>query len=260
MKAHTFSLSIAAFTWSALCCSQVVSADTITLFPQRDTTFFEADPAANMGNSDVVVGTTAGGKKSRGLWEFDIAASIPAGSIIHSVLFEVGIIRQSNQNQPSAYALHRFLKDWTEGNGGIGANSNGAPALTGESTWDREFHGSTLWSAPGGQAGTEYSAIASATGPVASSAGVTYGIASTAALVADAQGWLDFPSLNNGWFFLATDEATGGTARRFSSSEAPGAGLSPRITVQFTPVPEPRTIVTALGGAGILLGYRRRRH
>lgn len=259
MKLHLFKVSFLALSATAIFGAQVARADSATLFPLRDTTLFEADPTANMGNSDLVVGATAGGLKARGLWEFDIAASIPAGSIIHSVLFEVGITRQSNLNQPSAYALHRFLKDWSEGQGGSGSNSNGSPALAGETTWNSQFHGTTPWSAPGGQAGIEYSASASATGPVVGSSNITYSIASTAVLVADAQAWLDTPSTNNGWFFLATNEATGGSARRFSSSEAPGSGLGPRITVQFTPVPEPNAVISLLGGAGVLLGLRCRR-
>ncbi len=244
---------------TALPCAPEASADSVTISPFRDTTLFESDPNANLGNSDLVAGSVAGGAKARGLWEFDIPASIPAGSIIDSVLFEVGVIRQSNLNQPSAYALHRFLKDWTEGSGGTGAGSNGSPALAGETTWNSQFSGTTPWSVPGGQAGVEYTATASATGPSISSANITYAISSTPALVADAQAWLDAPAGNHGWFFLATNEATGGTARRFSSSEAPGAGLSPRITVQFTPVPEPAGLGSTLGGAAALLGLHRRR-
>ncbi len=256
MKIHFFPSTLLVAVGVALLGPRQAAADTVNIFAARETSLFEQEPDANLGISDLAAGTTAGGKKSRGLWEFDIAASIPAGSLIQSVLFQVGVVRQALNAQTSAYALHHFLKDWTEGTGGP---ANTIPALAGETSWNNQFHGTTSWSVPGGQAGDEYLATASATGPVIGSAGITYTIASTPALVGDVQGWLDNPASNNGWFFLATDESTSATARRFSSTEAPGLGLSPQITVNYT-VPEPGTTLSLLGGAALLLQMRLRRN
>jgi hypothetical protein len=209
----------------------------------------------------VVAGVTADGLKCRAILEFDIAGSIPSGSTINAVTFEMGVVRQSNRHVPSAYALHRFLKDWNEGVGGLGVN--GSPALVGETTWNSQFHGTTPWSAAGGQAGVEFQSSFSAAGPTIDSGTGTYTIGTTATLVSDVQAWADNPATNHGWFFLAAPESDSSTARRFSSSEELDGGLLPRITVQYTlaeirTIPEPSTLFLSRGALVCCLNFRRR--
>ena len=248
----------------ALFASQA-SAAFITIGAERETAIFAENPDYNLGSGNLIAGTNAfGGDNARSLLGFNIAASIPSGSIINSVTFQIGVIRQSNRNSASAYELHRMLTDWTEGNGGINVNT-GSPALAGETTWNSRHHGSTPWSTPGGQAGVDYLSLVSGTGPEIDSGNTVYEILSSAALVADVQSWLNSPGTDNGWMFLATEEGTPGTARRFSSSEVPGAGISsaltPRILVDFTAVPEPATACTGLALGLVAFGrtLRRRR-
>jgi hypothetical protein len=235
-----------------------------TIIPQRDTAIFAESPDNNLGAGNLIAGTNAfGGDNARSLLSFNIAASIPAGSVINSVLFQVGVIRQSNRNTESSYELHRMLKGWTEGNGGVSVNT-GTPALAGETTWNSQFHGSTLWGTPGGLAGTDYITLASGTGPVINDASSIYEIGPTSTLTTDVQGWLNNPLNNNGWMFIGSSEGTSGTARRFSSTEVPGIGiasaLSPQIIVDYTvaAVPEPTTAGVGMGLALVGAACRRR--
>jgi hypothetical protein len=235
-----------------------LSAAVLTIIADRETTLFANNPDNNLGASDLVAGTTAGSQKARSLLSFDVASNLPAGSVINSVTFQIGAIRQSNLNQPSSYELHLFFKTWSEGNG---SGNTGSAASAGQTTWNSQFHGTTLWSTPGGQAGAEYLALASGFGSVINIEETIYQIDSTNHLVADVQGWLDNPLTNNGWIFLGTSEGIAGTARRFSSTEVPGIGISssltPRIIVDFTPVPEPSTACLMLS-LGTLALVRRR--
>ena len=260
---NTFCVAV----WLAAQTAVSVRAATTTITATRETAIFAENPDYNLGVGNLIVGTSASGADTaRSLLAFELAAAIPAGSRINSVTFAIGVIRQSNHNVESAYALHRFLKDWTEGRGGAGVN-NGSPALPGETTWNRQAHGGTAWNAPGTQVGTEFTAAASGTGPVIDSIGITYTIDSTAALVADVQAWLDTPAANKGWIFRGTSEGAAGTARRFSSKavvDGTSAGLIPRITVDYTPgvvaaAPGP---IHALGGVALgiaLFVWRTRR-
>lgn len=225
-------------------------ATVVTVAPSRDTSIFEVQPDNNFGAQNLIVGQNAqSGAAARALLEFDIAAFVPLGSTINSVVFTIGVTRQATLRSPSAYGLHEFLNEWTEGNGASG--NLGSPALSGETTWNNQFHGSTAWSAAGGAPGVEYVGVASGIGPVINTRDIDYVINSTPALVSDVQSWLDDPSSNYGWFMIATAEESEGSARRFSSTEVPGSQLSPRIVIDYTaPVPEPGT---ALWGSGLVL-------
>ncbi len=218
-------------------------AATVTIPATADTAIFSENSENNFGNGNLIAGTNAfGGQSARSLLLFNVRAAIPAGNRITSAVFEIGIIRQSNRNVPSAYELHRWLKPWTEGGGGSSV-ATGSPAAPGESTWNSQAYQSLVWSTPGGQAGVEFSAAASATGSVIDTGNALYTIASTPALVSDVQGWLNSPATNHGWMLASSAEGLSGTARRFSSTEELGTGAAPRLIVTFSPVPEPATFL-----------------
>lgn len=263
MKAHLLTRGLRVLGGAFVLLSLPASANLATIIADRDAAIFAQNPDYNLGAGNLIAGTNAHfSDNARSLLEFNIVSSLPAGSIINSVFFQVGVIRQSNSASASAYELHPLLKDWTEGNGGVGVN-NGSPALAGETTWNSEFHGATLWGTPGGLAGTDYLSSASGVGPAINSANVLYQIDSTSSLVADVQGWLDNPATNDGWAFLGSSEGIAGTARRFSSTEVPGDGiasaLTPRIIVDYTTVPEPGMGISLLAGFGMLILLRLRR-
>jgi len=251
-------MKIALLSGLLILASSASFAATTTLFISRDTTLFQTNADNNLGNANIISGSTSRDQNSRGLLEFDLS-SIPSSSVITGVQFQAGLIRQSTSPISSAYSLHRFLKDWTEGVGGAGADKTGSPALTGETTWNSQYFGLTPWSQPGGAAGVEYVSTASAIGPSVNSVGSTYTINSTAQLVADLQLWLDNPSQNHGWMLIASAENSADSARRFSSSELPGSGITPRLIVEYTAIPEPSQGMLLVLGAGGMCCRRSRK-
>jgi hypothetical protein len=100
--------------------------------------------------------------------------------------------------------------------------------MPGDATWLHTFYPGSQWSTPGG----DFVATISASKTVGAAGAYTF--ASTANLVADVQMWLDTPAQNFGWI-VRGNEASSGTAKRFSSREHQTAVLHPMLTVTFTP-------------------------
>ncbi len=57
--------------------------------------------------------------------------------------------------------------------------------------------------------------------------------ASTPAMVADVQGWLDEPATNFGWVIVGDESATAPTAKRFDTREEAVIEYRPKLTVEF---------------------------
>ncbi|MEZ4685958.1 MAG: SdrD B-like domain-containing protein [Bacteroidia bacterium] len=187
------------------------SALVMRLVSSADATITESDPNNNVGGNDYVhTGSSNGNQKRRGLFRFDIAGSIPAGATIDSVKFNL-FLPSGNSSNPSDFDLFASLKDWDEGNK---TGNTGSAASSGEVTWNSNFHNSSTWAAPGGQAGTDYTNTASATTNVSGSGTYTW-----TGMQADVQRWLNNPGRNFGWFLISQSENVGGTARRFVSKE-----------------------------------------
>jgi spore coat protein A len=177
---------------------------------------------------DVFSGTTNDDFARRALLQFDVAGSVPAGSVVNSVTLTLTVNR-SGDNQDASMTLHPVARFWGEGVATCGPRGGGMgdPAGAGDATWlDSEF-GSVTWTSPGGDF-----AAASATAVVPSGNG-TEGIWSSAAMASDVQGWLDAPATNFGWI-LVGDEARSPTARRFSSREG---AVPPSLLIDFDPPP-----------------------
>jgi hypothetical protein len=80
----------------------------------------------------------------------------------------------------------------------------------------------------------------------------------SAAMAAEVQSWLDGTLDNHGWL-LRDLETTAGTLIRFYSLEFSDADLRPRLTIQYTPVPEPAAWLLAAMGFGAALFPQLRR-
>src|SRR5262249_14484224 len=63
-----------------------------------------------------------------------------------------------------------------------------------------------------------------------------YEWASTSTMVADVQSWLDNPATNDGWLIKEDTEASGFTARRYTSGEGAAAQL-PQLVIDYIPEP-----------------------
>ena len=243
------------------CVLSQARADVISLTPARDTTLIEVAPDRNNGGEAWVnAGTTQNFTRNHGLFLFDIAAQIPAFSVINSVALIIEVTRQPRDGfSPSSFGLHRMLSSWGEGNK-IAIDNNGgmgAPASTDntEATWTHRFSPGIPWAAPGGAPGVDYDFAISADQFIYGVGDSPYTFGSTAEMVADAQVWLDHPQANFGWMLKGESEGTDFTARRFGSRDSP---FPPVMLVDYTPVPEPGTL--ALGAVALVAVFVARRH
>jgi hypothetical protein len=239
--------------------STQTNADQVILNSSKDNTLFEeSDSLSNGAGSFFFVGQNGsqGGRfDRRGLIAFDIDSFIPAGSIINSVQLDLNVSKSVFGNTANV-ALHRVSQDWGEGTsnsdglGPGGGGGVGATATAGDATWRHTFSPGSLWNNPGG----DFTGTASASRNVGGNGSYTW--SSTASLVADVQNWLDNPTTDFGWMLLG-DEATNGSAKRFNSRENVD-GTGPKLTIDFTPIPEPSSVIAVMM-ISIGLGLKRRR-
>ncbi|MBL8729567.1 MAG: PKD domain-containing protein [Planctomycetes bacterium] len=174
----------------------------------------------------------------RALIQFDVAAAVPAGSVISSVqLALTSSLTFTNPTGAQTISLRRVQQAWGEGatNGGIGG---GSPAAAGDVTWASRVQGSLAWSTPGGgvQVGVSGSRSVNGTGTYVwdSASG------GNAGMVADAQSWLDTPANNFGWILRSGEVNATRTTKVFDSRESGPAsmppGVPPALTISFRPM------------------------
>ncbi|MCY3001167.1 MAG: DNRLRE domain-containing protein [Planctomycetota bacterium] len=217
---------------AALCAllgtSGAAQSQAITLVAARDNTIYSASPLLSNGaGQHLFAGVSVHTSSTRrGLLYFDIAGSVPAGSLITRA--DLRLHMSQTIAGPVDVRLHRALADWGEGTSmGSGGEGGGGAVTTGDATWTRRFHPSTPWTTAGG----DFVASASASSGVDSDG--IYRWSSNATLVADVQSWLDASATNFGWFVVNADEATQPTAKRFDTRENSTPEFRPRLTLEF---------------------------
>jgi hypothetical protein len=209
---------------------------TTTLIAARDNSIFQ-DHTANSGGGGpgIFSGTNGNNSPRRALVGFDVLHSaanpngIPAGATITGVELGLHLGNAPNSNTHNI-GLHKLTKDWGEGTAGssnlmIMMTGQGFDAGEGDATWTDAMWSSTpSESVPWANAGAvgNFNPTASATTPVSGpvDSPTPFVWASTAALVADVQGWLDSPVTNFGWLLINEDESTTRSIKAFYSSEA----------------------------------------
>ena len=201
----------------------------VTISPSKDNTLFQLGGTLSNGAGEYLfTGETSDGLFHRAVIRFDVAAVIPAGSVINSVTLQMHVSRVKNQTL-RVTALHRLVADWGEGTSNAGQNEGqGAPATTGDATWTHRFYPTTTWGTPGG----DFSPVVS--GSVLISGTGTYTWASAAGTVSDVQFWLDSPANNFGWL-IQGDETVIETAKRLDSRENGTTANRPQLVVDYTP-------------------------
>ncbi|MEW6302825.1 MAG: DNRLRE domain-containing protein [Verrucomicrobiota bacterium] len=239
----------------------VVCADTVQLNPVADTTLIETVPNNNLGGQNHVnAGTTQNFTKNHGLFRFDLSGAIPSDAVVTSVMLQLEVTRQPVDGFAAAtFELHRVLLPWGEGDKVSTplAPGLGAPATLNEATWNHRFAGtSETWAAPGGLAGTDFAATASATQVVYDVGNSPYIFGSSAELINDVTYWLANPESNFGWMLVTQNEGVDFTARRFGSRE--DTVNAPILTIQFEVVPEPGTMALLVAGVVVWVMARRR--
>jgi hypothetical protein len=221
----------------------------VTLNPIQDATLYESLAGNLAGGADdsLFVGATAGGSIRRALLQFDIAASIPAGSVINSATLGLTFDKGGN-GSPITVELHRVNASWSEGVAvPAGEGGSGAAATSGSATWLHRSFDTSLWSAAGG----DFSGTSSGSMLVSTFGGVT---SASFGLAADVQDWLDDPAQNFGWMLIG-GESISSSAMRFNSREGV---VQPTLSISYSAVPEPAAGALLLLGAGALWARRRR--
>lgn len=208
----------------------LLHADTATLRPAADTTLWELNPNNNLGAASLAGGTTAGinggaASQCRPVLRFDFS-SIPAGATITSVKMTVRVSKVPSGAVSSTFNLHRLLVSWDEGSKG---GNTGAAAGANEATWIKRGAAGN-WSAPGAQAGVDYTAAVSGSRLLGGVASYTFD--SSAGLVADVQGWVNNSAANFGWIMISSAEASPRSAKRITSRE--GGASAPILVVEYT--------------------------
>jgi hypothetical protein len=163
-------LSIVAFLGSP------AGATIITIGASSDATIYQN----NVNNSNgagpaMFAGTNAMNSPRRGLLAFDIAANVPAGSIVSDVQLTLFLAQVAGADTtPRTIELHLLTSDWGEGTTGagsaVGGSGQGFPANAGDATWNANFFGTTLW----GTAGGDFVAAASASTVVSQTLNAPY--------------------------------------------------------------------------------------
>jgi hypothetical protein len=205
------------------------SSDSVQISPLKDNTLYEdSQGTLSNGTGDFFfAGNTNTSAVRRGLIAFDIAANVPAGSVIDSVELVLYMSKTSAGDQ--TISLYRLLADWGESSSNAsGGEGAGGTAATGDATWIHTFYDTEFWQNPGGDFSPS------------SSAGITVGgigsytWSSTPDMIGDVQDWLDTPSSNFGWL-LQGNESTNQTAKRFDTKENPVSANRPVLTVYYSP-------------------------
>lgn len=213
----------------------------VSLIPNQDSTiFFESNNA--FGGGDVMLvgnnnATGPTGNPRRALLEFDLTGALPAGAVVTDVALTLHLDGSGPTAGNRTLALHRLTSSWDSGSSGTGGAGGGggqgvAPA-PGDVTWNFRSYNDQAWSTAGG----DFVAASSATLSVGTNVGY-YTWATTAALVADVNGWLADPASNFGWILLG-EEAAKGAVRRFDSVERSEPSYRPVLRIGYTVVPEP---------------------
>lgn len=193
-----------------------------------DTTIYRDFPGNSAGGFPYVfAGTNKINRARRGLIRFDLQGAIPATAQITSATLQ--LYTEFTRGSTFTFTLYPMSAAWNEGANANDDNSGqGAPAVSGDSTWTYLSFSTVAWTTPGGDFGSQ----ASATG-VTGAIG-TYLEISGAGMVNDLQSWLAAPGGNHGWALLG-DETVNTTAKRFYSSEEPvQAALRPQLSIEYS--------------------------
>ena len=201
-------------------------AEVVWLPASADNSIYADDGNLSNGQgANIFAGMNAGGLPRRALLRFSPNDSIPAGSLIQSVMLELTLTRTIAGPEP--VALHRVRESWGEGASvPVGQGGGGGSAAPGDATWTWRFYGISHWATQGGS----FDTAPSASTPVG---GVgTWTWSGTSLLVSDVQFWLDTPSDNFGWILIG-NEGSPATAKRFGSRHTFPTTARPRLRVEY---------------------------
>jgi len=216
---------------------------TFELSPSKDASIHELIPDApivadGMGGGlfsglTLIKGDVEG---MRSMIEFDVATELPDDVTIESARLELTVVKSPNTT-PFDFTLHVATTDWNEGPASSGADpfGTGAPATTGDSTWEHTNFDSEFWNTPGG----DYLTSPSASSAVGGLSDVPY-IWESDQMVSDIQNWIENPETNFGWFIIGNENRDfQPTVRAFASQQFFIASARPKLIIEGTLPPSP---------------------
>ena len=205
---------------------------TVTLNPVQDTTIFEPNTLGDCNGSGIraIYGTTLMNNTRRYLVRFDLAGSVPQGSVITNVTFTISVLGASTQSTFNyTQHIHRLTNAWGEGASDAGTPGGiPAPAAPGDATWTETFFPNNTWNTPGGDFEATPSGVFNnnSFGPVDfSSLGLT----------ADVQDWLNDPTSNFGWILKDSQELPGSAVLFSSREDIQFPNSLPSLLVEYMP-------------------------
>lgn len=222
-----------------------VQAEIISLTPLNDSSIYSDSDNAGSGKDVIHVGRNNSGALKRGLIEFDIAGSLPANAIIN----DASLVFHQDNDRSNTISLHRITADWGTvivGSGGSGGGGGqGDPPVAGVVTWNYRIYDDQPWTNSGG----DFVPTASASqdvDPTSTDPAQNYYAWVGPGLVSDLQYWLNNPTENFGWMMVGIE--SGNTLVRLYSSESSVSDYVPELTIDYTTVPEPHTLMLVMGG------------
>lgn len=204
------------------------SADSVLIGASQDNTLYTDGTGGLSNGAGQYFFAGQAGSARRGLVGFDVAAAVPAGATIQGVTLTLHCSRSPIGAPPIVVDLHRVTAAWGEGISDAGEpGGTGTASEPGDATWIHTFFPGSLWTNPGG----DFDAAVSGSQPVAGPGAYVWG--STAAMVADVQGWLDTPSGSHGWILMSTESGLP-NARRFDTRENVEPAFRPALQIEYT--------------------------
>ena len=226
MQTARFVRSLASVITASCVYAQAAGALTLTFEPKKDNTLYQSATGniSNGAGQHFFAGTTATGSIRRGVIAFDVAQSIPPGTLVDSVVVVLNMSRALGG--PFQVALHRLVADWGQaGSDAALEEGGGTLAEPGDATWVHRFFDTQSWTNIGGDFDPSPSAVTSV-----GNIGVYSWSSPT--LLADVKSWVDNPASNFGWLMRGDESATS-SSKRFDSSENPDLRVRPQLRVVF---------------------------
>src|SRR5512134_1053670 len=141
--------------------AQAAGALTLTFEPKKDNTLYQSTTGdlSNGAGQHFFAGTTLSGAIRRGVIAFDVAQSIPPGTLVDSVVV-VLFMSRTLSNGARQVGLHRLVADWGEGGSDAALEEGGgALAQAGDATWVHRFFDTQTWTTAGGDFDPSSSAV-----------------------------------------------------------------------------------------------------
>lgn len=216
----------------------------VTIYSTTDGYIRES--GSSFDNSIILVGTTGtAGDFLNGLFSFDLS-SIPSGMQIDSISLTLysALDDSASVNSAVTFQVYELLRDFTSA-----------------ATWTKYSAGDN-WQVNGA-----YGALDRGASPLSSLAwnpkspsparGTAYTFDSSAAFVTAANNSLVSDGILNLWLGLDTS-VTGRHVARLVGAEDPSS-LDPRLTISYSPIPEPMSVWLLMVGLGVIAFRFRKR-